>query len=86
MWESSEADSGIRTVAWEGTPLPVRMLRFDHLTADWWALRRDWGLPDMELGRLNAPGVAFERGVVSGRVWGEIMDYCWGDGQMFGYE
>ena len=70
---------------WDGTPLPVRMLRFDNLAVDWRALIRDWGLPAMKLGRVNSSGVAFQRGMVSGRVYGEIVDYCWGDGVMFGY-
>jgi hypothetical protein len=63
----------------EGNPLPVKMLRFDHLTADWRELVRDWDLPNMELGRANSSGVAFERGIVSNGIYGKTMDYCWGD-------
>jgi hypothetical protein len=70
---------------WDGTPLPVRVLRFDNLAADWRALVREWELPDMELGRVNSSGVAFERGMVSGRIYDEIMDYCWRDCERFGY-
>ena len=75
----------VRYYDWDGTPLSVRMLRFDNLAADWQALIRDWELPDMELGRVNSSGVAFERGRVSERSYGEIMDYCWRDGVGFGY-
>lgn len=60
----------------DGTPLPVRMLRFDDLAADWRALVRDWWLLGMELGGVNSSGVAFEPGMVSDRIYGEIMDYC----------
>jgi hypothetical protein len=70
---------------WDGTPLPVRMLRFDNLAADWRDLARDWELPPMELGRVNSSGVAIERGMVSDGIWGEIMDYCWRDGEVLGY-
>ena len=63
----------------------MRMLRFDNLAADWRALVEDWHLPAMELGRVNSSGVAFEPSVVSGRIYGEIMDYCCGDGVKFGY-
>jgi hypothetical protein len=70
---------------WDGAPLPVRMLRFDNLAEDWNALVRDWGLPDMELGRVNSSGVAFERGFLSGRIYGEIMEYCSVDCGRFGY-
>ena len=70
---------------WDGTPLPVRMLRFDDLAADWWALIRDWALPEMDLAWVNSSGVAFERGMVSGRICGEIMDFCSRDGERFGY-
>jgi hypothetical protein len=61
------------------------MLRLDRLAADWQALVRDWDLPAMELGRANSSGVAFERGMVSGRIYGEILDYCWRDCERFGY-
>lgn len=70
---------------WDGTPLPVRMLRFDRLQEDWQALVRDWGLPDMELGRVNSSGVTFEQGMVSDEIYGEIMEYCWKDGVGLGY-
>jgi hypothetical protein len=39
----------------------------------------------MELGWVNSLGVAFERGLVAGRIYGEILDYCWGGGARFGY-
>ena len=39
----------------------------------------------MELGRVNSSGVAFEREMVSEGIYGEIMDYCWRDGERFGY-
>ena len=61
------------------------MLRFDNLAADWRALIRDWDLPAMDLGRVNSSGVAFERGMVSDGIYGEIMDYCRGDCGRFGY-
>lgn len=61
------------------------MLRFDNLAADWQALLRDWRLPAMDVGRVNASGVAFERGMVSDGIYSEIMKYCGGDGDRFGY-
>jgi hypothetical protein len=70
---------------WDGTPLPVRMLRFDNLAADWQSMVRDWDLPAMELGRVNSSGLAFERGMVARRIYDEIMDYCWRDCERFGY-
>lgn len=70
----------------EGKPLPVKMLRFDHLDADWWALIRDWDLPAIDLDRVNSSGVAFERGMVSGQSCSEIMEYCWRDRVRFRYE
>ena len=63
----------------------MRMLRFDRLREDWRALVRDWELPDMELGRVNSSEAAFERGMVADEIYGEIMDYCWRDGERCGY-
>lgn len=64
---------------WDGMLLPVRMFRFDDLAANWQALTRDWGLPRMELGKVNSSGLAFERGMVLDGIYREILDYCWGD-------
>ena len=73
-------------MTWDGTPLPVRMLRFDNLAADWRDLVRDLGLPVMELGRVNSSEMGFERKMVSDGIYGEIVDYCHVDCERFGYE
>jgi len=69
----------------DGTPLPVRVLRFDNLASDWERLLEEWRLPRGELGRENSSGATFERGLVSDQTYAQILDYCHADCERFGY-
>jgi hypothetical protein len=68
-----------------GTALPVRVLRFDDMPAEWERLVTDWRLPRGELGKENSSGATFERGLVSDGIHAQILDYCHSDCERFGY-
>jgi hypothetical protein len=66
-----------------GQPLPVRPLRYDNLASDWQGLCSDWDLPHLALPQLNVSGATLD--AIPPAVYAEILDYCHGDRDLFGY-
>lgn len=69
----------------DGTPLPIRALRFDQLESDWQSLCDDWSIPHVPLPTENVSGDKCSSDSVPQFLQQDILQYCWIDCERFGY-